>query len=237
VTRSAGVYTSHIGNNADLILDVCSLYLNPGDKVADVTYGRGVFWRNVDLRTIDFHPSDKLTCKSTPYDFCHLPYEDQSFDIVVFDPPYVHNPGAMMVDARYRNAETTRGMYHDDIIELYRLGMTEARRILKVGGLLWVKCKDEVESSVQRWSHIEIALMAWRLNLYALDLFVLTQNSKPVIQHNQKHARKNHSFLWIFRVVASSDDKISEQTALSRRNDFGVAVADRNSLRAERGSS
>jgi len=191
-------YTSITGNNGDLIKVVAGLYLVDNMRIADVTYGKGVFWRQVDLKRFKFCPSDIKTCKDK-YDFRDLPYRSRSFDCVVLDPPYCHNPGSLIVDANYRNAETTKGMYHDDIIQLYRDGMIEACRILKEGGMLWVKCKDEVESGYQRWSHIELYLIAIELGLYAKDLFVLTPSNKPVIQRkNQKHARKNHSYLFVF---------------------------------------
>jgi hypothetical protein len=231
---SDGVYTAHRGNNADLMVDVCRLYLKPGSKVADITYGRGVFWRKFDLKTIAFHPSDKLTCPKTPYDFTDLPYKDGEFDVVVFDPPYAHNPGNMLVDSRYRNAETTRGFYHDDIIELYRKGMTEGRRILKPGGLLWVKCKDELESSVQRWSHLEIASLALSLKLYVRDLFILVQSSRPTIQHTQQHARKNHSYLWILESVKTSDKRLQTQISLMTRKGFGITSVSRQTMLRER---
>jgi hypothetical protein len=32
------------------------------------------------------------------------------------------------------------------------------------------------------------------------DLFVITQKHDPMIQRiNQKHARKNHSYCWVFK--------------------------------------
>lgn len=176
------------------------MYLKEGARIADVTYGKGVFWKHVHLDRFDFNPSDILTCPDFPFDFRDLPYKDKDFDCVVLDPPYCHNPGQLIVDANYKNAETTKGMYHKDIIELYAAGMAEAYRILRVGGTLWVKCKDEIESSIQRWSHIELYEIALRLKFYAKDLFVLTQKSRPCIQHKkQQHARKNHSYLWVFK--------------------------------------
>ena len=63
-----------------------------------------------------------------------------------------------------------------------------------------VKCKDEIESGRQRWSHIEVHEIARRLGMANQDLFVLTQKHDPMIQSpNQQHARKNHSYLWIFK--------------------------------------
>ncbi len=74
-------------------------------------------------------------------------------------------------------------------------------RILKPGGLLLVKCQDEIESARQRMSHIEIHDIAvHELGLTVKDLFVVTPKTKPVVQFKrQRHARKNHSYLWVFR--------------------------------------
>lgn len=200
------VFSTITGDNSDLILKVSQLYLKDGDKVADVTFGKGVFWKKIDISKIYLHPSDIITCKNK-FDFRDLPYEDEEFDIVVFDPPYCHNPGKLIVDKNYKNSETTKGMYHNDIIRLYTEGMTEAKRVLKKpGGMLWVKCKDEIESSYQRWSHIEIYHFARKLGFFAKDLFVLTQKNNPVIQHlNQKHSRKNQSYLWIFKLPSKKE--------------------------------
>jgi hypothetical protein len=114
----------------------------------------------------------------------------------------------MIINANYKNSETTKGFYHKDIINLYHDGMLEAKRILKnPNGLLWVKCKDEIESSYQRWSHIEIYKIALELGFYGKDFFVLTQNIKPVIQHKQQHSRKNQSYLWIFKLPNEREKK------------------------------
>lgn len=193
------VFSTVIGNNDTLIKSVMRLYANKGDKIADVTYGKGVFWKGVDIDDYDFWPSDKVTREGAKYDFRNLPYADDSFDILVFDPPYCHNPGDMIVDDNYQNKSTTQGMYHTDILALYQAGMIEAMRVVKEGGTIWVKCKDEVESGWQRWSHIEIFATARELLLVPKDLFILLPQNNPVIQHkSQKHSRKNHSFLWVF---------------------------------------
>jgi len=199
VVEMALTFTSEVGDNSDLIAHVAEMYLKPKWKIADVTYGKGVFWRNIDKSKYNLSASDILTVP--PFlDFRKLPYKDGEFDCVVLDPPYVHNPGKLIVNANYKNAETTKGMYHNDIIQLYVEGMKEAFRILRIGGLLWVKCKDEVESSFQRWSHIEIYAHAIGLGFFAEDLFILTQKVKPIVQHKKQcHARKNHSYLWVFK--------------------------------------
>lgn len=172
------------------------LYLQDKAKIADVTYGKGAFWKKIDLTKYDFIGTDL----KNGIDFRNLPYNNNSLDIIVLDPPYAHNPGNMMVNSTYNN-DSTKGMYHQDIIDLYTDGIKEAKRVLKPNGFLLVKCQDEIKLSVQKWSHIEIYNNALNLGFYAKDLFVLHQQNKPVVQiKTQKHARKNHSYLWVFKI-------------------------------------
>lgn len=195
--KSKSLYSSISGRNADLIAQVVRFYAFPHAFIADVTWGKGAFWKSVDLSQYNFSKSDIAL---NGIDFRNLPYNDTSFDIVVLDPPYAHHPGTFMNDATYNNNATTKGMSHTDIQDLYRDGMQEAKRVLKDGGLLWVKCQDEIESGRQCYSHIEIYNTATILGFYAKDLFILKQNSPPLVQNKQqKHSRKNHSYLWIFR--------------------------------------
>jgi hypothetical protein len=206
VLAGVGIYSVCTGDNSDLIKEVAKLYLKPGQVVIDPTWGKGVFWRQIDLTQYDFRKSDLKTVPEAPYDFRHLPYEDACADVVAFDPPYMHNPGKPMVDARYQNSTTTTGFYHADILRLYAEGMTEAVRLLKVAGYLWIKCMDEIESGYQRWSHIEIHDLALGMGLFGKDLFVLAPSNRPVIQHKvQQHARKAHSYLWVFKKASPAE--------------------------------
>jgi hypothetical protein len=192
------LFSIHYGSNADLIEAVAAFYIHKGDVVADVTFGKGTFWRKVDTSRFDFRPSD---LKGNPsIDFHNLPYNAKTIDVVVLDPPYIHNPGkTLQVGERY-SSHTTKGLYHDGIIDLYVGGMREAKRVLKDKGLLWVKCKDEIEGSRQRWSHIILWQEARRLDFYPKDLLILVPDSKTSMNRwpKQLHARKIHSYLWIF---------------------------------------
>lgn len=207
------VGSAHTGTNADLIAEVARLYAPAGARIADVTYGSGQFWRKCpELRVLasDITPSPRLdhVC-----DFRALPYASGSLDVVVLDPPYAHNAGTrhagradryQATGSRYNGHATTAGLYNADIMALYRDGMAEARRVLSPdGGQIWVKCKDEVEREVQRWSHICVYEMALSLGFCARDLvFLLVPSARPAERwpgRVQRHARKNHSYLWVFQ--------------------------------------
>lgn len=194
-----------IGSNADLISHISPLYIPPGAVVRDVTWGKGAFWAKVDTTQITLQGSDIADHIGghngvIKADFCDLPDEDASADVVVLDPPYIHNPGKHITDSRYNNAATTSGMYHRDIRALYVKGMTEAVRVMRPGGRLLVKGKDEVESGRQCWSHAELREDAESLGLYARDMFILVPQARTSMNrwNKQLHARKVHSFLWVF---------------------------------------
>jgi hypothetical protein len=195
------ILTSYQSRNDFLMAQVAKLYFRPGDRIADVTFGKGRFWRQIDLTKYDFHASDLLTVPDHPYDFRHLPYRSETLDVHVFDPPYMRNPPARRyMDADYKNFETTKGFSHDDIIQLYRDGMAEGHRVLKRSGLMLVKCKDEMEGGRQRMSHIEIYDIAVKdMNMEVKELFVLTPKSLQIRFRHENRARKNHSYLWVFQ--------------------------------------
>ena len=64
------VFSASIGSSDEIFPDILSLYVAPNSTVADVTYGKGVFWRKVPGGTFDLLTSDLSTgtdCRSLPY--------------------------------------------------------------------------------------------------------------------------------------------------------------------------
>jgi tRNA G10 N-methylase Trm11 len=188
-TGSTPVLTATVGTNADLFPKILEMYVPDGSTVADVTYGKGVFWRNVEDGKYDL----KATDLQMGVDFKSLPYLDKSMDALVLDPPYMHG-GATVKDSInkcYRNQNTS----HESVIRLYTGGILEAARVLKKGGRIIVKTQDEIESGRQRHSHVEILQILEMLGFRILDTFVLVQSATPAMREKyQKTARKNHSF-------------------------------------------
>ena len=193
------VFSAHTGTNDEVFPLVLSLYVEPGSTVADVTYGKGVFWRRVpkdlyDLRATDL--ADGIDCRN-------LPYEDASIDCVVFDPPYMHTPGGTAhanhqnYEGYYRNNEaTSEKKYHEAVLDLYFAAAREARRVLRDGGIYIVKCQDEVCANQQRLAHVEIINQLQQYGFVTEDLFVVVRKGRPGVSRllTQAHARKNHSY-------------------------------------------
>lgn len=200
------VFSAYSGSNDDLFPRILGLYVAPGSRVADVTYGRGVFWKRVPRDLYDLHRSDIRT----GVDCRQLPYEDASFDCVVLDPPYMHTPGGTAhknhqnYEEYYKNNEASapgNGKYHEAVLDLYFKASKEAERVLRPEGILIVKCADEVCANKQRLTHVEIIAQLSKQGFIAEDLFILLRGNKPGMSRvlKQVHARKNHSYFIVFR--------------------------------------
>jgi len=197
------VLSAYAGGNEEVFPQVLSLYVAPGATIADVTYGKGVFWRSIAPELYSVLPTDL----SSGTDCRHLPYGDKSTDCVVFDPPYMHTPGGT-AHVGHQNFESYYGnnvaasekKYHEAVLDLYFSAAVEARRVLKDGGIYIVKCQDEVCANRQRLTHVEIVNELCRIGFVVEDLFVVMRNGRPGVSRAlvQAHARKNHSYFLVF---------------------------------------
>jgi len=210
VSTTDVVMSAFVSGNAEIFPQILQLHIPEGSKIADVTYGGGVFWRNVDLSKYDLLPSDIANgtdCRS-------LPYDDSSLDALVLDPPYMegllrgnteHKAGGGNFSAfreYYSNGdEKSHGpKWHAAVSDLYFKAGAEAYRVLKENGVMIVKCQDEVSANRQWLTHVEIINHYEQLGFYAKDLFVVVRQNKAGISRLKKqvHARKNHSYFLVF---------------------------------------
>lgn len=206
------VHSAHVGGNAELFPSILRLHVPRGGKVADVTFGKGVFWRKVPADEYELVPSDI----QDGIDCTALPYEDGSFDCVVLDPPYMegffrraqsHLGGSGTHSAfrqYYSHGQATEPnggpKYHDAVLDLYYKAGAEAKRVLRDDGVLIVKCQDEVSANTQRLTHVEIINHYEGLGFYTKDLFVVVRANRAGASRivAQVHARKNHSYFLVF---------------------------------------
>lgn len=199
------VFSAHMGSNDGVFPLVLSLYVAPGSTVADVTHGKGVFWRNVPAGMFRLLPSDL----ATGTDCRELPYDGGTIDCVVFDPPYMHTPGGTAhvnhqnYEGYYQNNNAARNggkKYHEAVLDLYFTAAREAWRVLRESGVYIVKCQDEVCANIQRFTHVELINELSTYGFVAEDMFVVVRTGKPGVSRmlRQAHARKNHSYFLVF---------------------------------------
>jgi hypothetical protein len=218
--------SAHVGDNEDIFPSILDLHLFEGATIADVTFGKGVFWNKVDTKKYKILPSDKHLKLETIQKWKHLnpkseidcqklPYTDCMLDCIVLDPPYMESfyrenkeqIGGQGTHNAFRQSyssnngmEVSDGKYHEAVIRMYEKAGSEAFRVLKENGIFIVKCQDEVSANKQRLTHVEIITGYESLGFYTKDLFIVIRKNRPVVSRvvKQIHARKNHSYFIVF---------------------------------------
>jgi len=173
---------------------------------ADVTYGNGVFWKNLQppVYCFDINPQlDYVTCASSD----NLFFEEESINSVMFDPPFL----TYIKSAREHNSIMAKryGGYwkYEELQDHYTKTIKEAHRVLNKKGIFVVKCQDIVHNHVLHSTHINV--VKWSETMFRLkDLFILTaKNRIPIPQKEneakkvQKHARIHHSYFMVMEKI------------------------------------
>lgn len=150
-------------------------------KILDACCGGRMFWFNkqhplttyVDVRTIEEEiigsgkNARKWSCKpDIEMDFRKLSFSDESFNLVVFDPPHLVSAGNTGYMGRKYGSLSAK-TWRDDL----SLGFSECFRVLKTGGTL-----------IFKWNECDIPLK---------DVLALTER-KPLFGHPSGKKQKTH---------------------------------------------
>jgi hypothetical protein len=213
-TTTELILSAYVGGNEDIFPKILQLHVPLGSKVADVTYGKGVFWNNVPKGAYELLPTDV----KTGVDCRYLPYVNGSIDCEVLDPPYAegffrhsekqsgalsgsHNPFRERYgNGRLQITNPEGPKYYEVVLDLYFKAGQEAERVLREGGIFIVKCQDQVSACKQRLLHVDLINYYESLGFYTKDLFVVVRTNRPSVSRivTQVHARKNHSYFLVF---------------------------------------
>ena len=123
------IVSAYVAGNEEVFPHVLKLHVPEGATVADVTWGKGVFWKRVPDGAYNILATDLRT----GVDCRELPYDDESIDAVVLDPPYMeglfrkqtsHMAGSGTYSAfrdHYSSGEATKTgpKWHAAVLDLY----------------------------------------------------------------------------------------------------------------------
>lgn len=184
----------------EIIKDILNLHCNKGIDL-DPTYSKGNFYKCGEIGQPSIK-SDLIPrfADVKEADACELDFiEDSSLYSIMFDPPFVaghtkQEPSGV-IGNRFHGFP-----YVMDLWKWYDLCLIEFHKKLKDKGVLIFKCQDTVSSGKQWLSHIHIINKAEDLGFYTKDIFILLAKNRLIghNHHNQKHARKFHSYFVVF---------------------------------------
>ena len=197
------VYTS----NQEVINNIMHLYgIEKFDL--DCTYSKGKFWKGLPdpINKTDLIPHFENVVQA---DSENLPFENESMSSIMYDPPFIivgsgkgykkGGPRSSMMAKRFEGYGT-----YNDLTDNYYNTLKELYRLTKKDGFVVMKCQDTVSGGKQYFSHVHVMNMALKIGFYPKDMFVLTSNVRVnafngTKWRKQHHARKYHSYFWVFQ--------------------------------------
>jgi hypothetical protein len=193
-------------SNFDTIKNIMFLY-NIEQFDLDCTYSKGAFWKDLPSPKFksDLYPVNDTVVEASSE---NLPFGDGSMKNIMYDPPFViagktyrgNKDGSSIMAKRFEGYNT----YNDLTVNYYNT-LKELYRICEKGGHVVMKCQDTVSGGKNHFSHCLIMNMAMEIGFYPRDLFILNSNvrinSFGTKWTKQEHARKYHSYFWVFEKV------------------------------------
>lgn len=191
------------GNDAQLLEEMLQFYpaLRP-HPILDATFNAGRFWKG-SHRAVVSMDIDPQHAPNIVADNREMPgVEDNSYAVVVYDPPHVGPQGRDKSTKRFDvdfGATMECGKEHNWTLSyLYPPFLAQAKRVLIPDGILLAKITDMVNNHRSRWAHCDFMRMAEDAGFTVCDLIVKIRNGPMTSTKwkNAHHARKRHSF-WI----------------------------------------
>ena len=189
----------------EIIKSIIKLHVPQGFIDCDPTYSKGKFYKDKSIvrpkYMMDIKPRFDYVIRA---DAKELPLHNESINCLMFDPPFLATKGKSLKSKDSSNKINKRfGVYptEKELHKFYCETLREFHRVLKNNGILIFKCQDKVSSGKQYMSHVFIHNQAVKIGFYPRDLFVLLAKNRIIAdwqRHNQKHARKFHSYFWVF---------------------------------------
>jgi SAM-dependent methyltransferase len=193
------------GTDAALLEEMLDFYptKSPG-IILDATVNAGRFWKGSSRKIIglDINPSFRPTVVGDNRD---MPFNDDCFDVVVYDPPHVPNQGK----DRSKDFNTRFGLVIKspkgscNLNHLYQPFAMEAYRVLKPQGILFCKITDYIHDHRYQWAHVEFMQTAVSVGFCACDCIVKVRKG-PIVDPKWKkahHARRHHCY-WLLACLS-----------------------------------
>jgi len=189
-------------NEQEIIRDILYLHGNGNYIDCDPTFSIGNFYKDGLIKPkyrFDKFPqlNDVIEANSN-----NIPLENESCNIIMFDPPFViggttyneSDEGSCIIAKRFTSFKD-----FDELKQMYSSSLKEFYRILKEDGIVIFKCQDCVASAKQHFSHVWLMNESVKIGYYPKDLFILLAKNRINDGRKQQHARKYHSYYWVFK--------------------------------------
>ena len=186
----------------EIIRDILYLHAENRDIDCDPTYSTGNFYKHglrAPKHKFDLTPQIPGVIGASSD---NLPLDPNSIRVIMFDPPFVMTgdtygeakEGSSIIAKRFTG-------FHDfeELKKMYSESLKEFARVIIEGGIVIFKCQDCVVSAKNHFSHCWVMFEALKYGFYPKDLFILLARNRLNDRRKQQHARKYHSYFWVFK--------------------------------------
>ena len=182
-------------------------------KILDCTHNTGKMWKGIPkdgLVRMDKDPSFPIDVCA---DFFFLPFEEEAFDVVVFDPPHLPSNAASkgsskIWEKRYGITDDDRRR-GDNVSSLFLPFLSEARRVLDQKGIILAKIADLTHNHRYQWQHIDFINAVIGVDMTPCDMMVKCDPRAGRLQSSKwktvKHLRKSHCYWIVVRKTKSCE--------------------------------
>lgn len=185
-------------NEHTILANILKLYNNSKPIEADLTYSKGVIWKNLPQpnRKFDIHPlADGVENLNIAE---NLP--TGIFGSVLFDLPFI----VRIAGAADSSIITRRfDAFHSktELLDTNTRMLYLSHRLLKKKGILVIKTGDCIYAGTQIFTHVHLINEASSIGFEVEDLFILTRKN-VILSSNVKqihHARKNYCYYLVLK--------------------------------------
>lgn len=192
------------GTDAELLEKMLDFYPRTRpQRILDATVNVGRFWKGSQRLVIGLD----IEAKHRPdlnADNLRLPFPDNCFDVIVYDPPHIPNQGldqSKDFNSRFGLVLKSSAQNGYNFSHLYPPFARESYRTLKAEGILLCKIADYVHGHRFQWAHLDFIKSATEVGFCACDCIVKIRKA-PIVSPRWKrahHARRHHCYWLVFR--------------------------------------
>lgn len=194
-----GVISSVVHSDKEAINSIIKLHNNDEKFELDPCYSVGNFYKKTGIEEptykYDINPQAEGVIAA---DVKNLPLPENSVRSIIFDPPFMFGQHGQTKNYRMTKRFTMFDTF-GSLTTMYRGALSEFKRVLVNNGILAFKCQDYTDSKTTM-THALVYQWASELGFYAKDIFILVYPSRIWNSGlRQRHARKFHSYWWVFQ--------------------------------------
>jgi SAM-dependent methyltransferase len=204
ITKYSPLASVWYGDDPELLENLLNFYPRKKPRrILDATVNRGRFWKG-SRRPVTGLDIDPRYRPSVLGDNTRMPFRDESFEVVVYDPPHIPNQGRdKSKDFNTRFGLVLRSSKENGYTFSHTFPpfVREAFRVLKPEGILLCKITDYIHHHRYQWAHIEFINAAREVGLVPCDCIVKVRKG-PIIDPRWKkahHSRRQHCYWLVFR--------------------------------------